>query len=176
VLAAVSYTPSAVPELPPTSTAPPTTAVTAARIAPTAAELAAHPVMLYDGVCNVCNASVQWVIRHDPNAIFRFAALQSPIARELLKHTPIDPSQLNSVILIDGARVLTASDALIAIARRLGPPWSFARVFQPLPRFVRDGVYRVVARNRYRMFGKREACLVPTEGVRGRFLDINWRA
>ncbi len=129
--------------------------------------------MLYDGVCNVCNASVQWVIRHDPSAIFRFAALQSPIARELLKHTPIDPGQLNSVILIDGNRVLTASDALIAIARRLGPPWSFARVFQPLPRVIRNAMYRVVAHNRYRVFGKREACLIPTPDVRARFLDID---
>ncbi len=170
MLDGVTYTPPAVPEFPPNPN--PATPLTA----PTAAELAAHPVMLYDGVCNVCNASVQWVIRHDPKAIFRFAALQSPIARELLKHTTIDPSQLNSVILIDGAHVLTASDALIAIARHLGPPWSLARVFLPLPRFIRNAVYRLIARNRYRVFGKREACMIPTEDVRSRFLEIDARA
>lgn len=132
-----------------------------------------HPIMLYDGVCNLCNASVQWVIRHDPRAVFRFAALQSPIARQLLINTTIDPAALASVVLIDRDRVWTSSDAALEIAQRLGPPWSYARIFSPLPRSLRDAVYQLVARNRYRLFGRSPSCIIPTAALRSRFLDLD---
>ena len=131
----------------------------------------AHPVVLFDGVCNLCNSSVQWIIRRDRRAVFRFASLQSQAARRLLERHAPGRTLPDSVVLVADGRVLVRSSAALGIARRLGLPWSLAMAAWIVPRPVRDWVYGWVARNRYRWFGTREACMVPSKELRGRFLD-----
>ncbi len=138
-----------------------------------------HPIILFDGVCNLCNASVQWIIRRDARDVFRFAALQSEAGKRALLRAGADArlaETLNSMVVIENERVLTKSDAAIAIASRLAAPWRWATVGRVVPRVVRDWVYGVVARNRYRLFGKQEACMMPTPALRARFLDANEQA
>lgn len=132
-----------------------------------------RPVLLVDGVCNLCNASVAFVIRHDPPpGRFRFAALQSPTGQTLLRRHALPTADFDTVVVVDGDRVLTRSDAVLRILAGLGFPWSLlAAVLQVVPRRLRDVAYAWIVRNRYRWFGRRDACLVPTADVRARFLD-----
>ncbi len=132
-----------------------------------------HPVILFDGVCSLCNAAVRWIIAHDRKAQFRFAALESAAGRVLLASAGAQSDRPDSLVLIENRRARWHSDAVIAVAVRLGLPWSLARAVIILPRGVRDGVYRWVARNRYRWFGIRQACMVPTPQLRARFLDAD---
>ena len=129
-----------------------------------------EPIILFDGVCNLCNASVQFVIRHDPQARFKFAALQSATAEKLLQNCAFDRASLDSVILVEDGRVYIESDAALRIARKLGGAWSLFAGFSIVPRPIRDAVYRFIARNRYRWFGKQESCMMPTPDLRARFL------
>lgn len=128
------------------------------------------PVLLFDGVCNLCDASVQWVLKRDRKAQFRFAALQSGIGRQLLAEHGMNPDAFDSVVLIDGDRVFTRSDAALEILRRLGGFWACWSVFQWIPRPLRDAVYNWVARNRYRWFGREDACHLPRPEWKSRFL------
>ncbi|MGD2067728.1 MAG: thiol-disulfide oxidoreductase DCC family protein [Gemmatimonadota bacterium] len=133
-----------------------------------------HPVVLFDGVCNLCNASVQWLLERDRAGSLRYASLQSAVARELLsEHLSDDEIEAipDAIVLIDGAGVHTSSTAALRIAGKLGLPWKAFVVFLAVPRGLRDSLYRWVARNRYRWFGHRDACMVPTPGVAERFLD-----
>jgi len=127
-------------------------------------------VILFDGVCNLCNGFVQFVIARDPSGAFQFAALQSPAAARLLTSTGMPPPLRESVVLIEGSRVFTRSMAALRIARRLRFPWPAAYAFVIVPRPIRDALYDVVARRRYRWFGRRDACMVPTPELRTRFL------
>lgn len=130
----------------------------------------AHPIVLFDGVCNLCNGSVQLIIRHDPRARFRFASLQSPVGERLLGELGIDPKVIDSIIVVEDGRGYQESDAVLRIARGLGGPWKALGIFRLIPKLLRDRAYRLIARNRYRWFGKMEACWVPTPELRGRFL------
>lgn len=134
-------------------------------------EPAGHPIVLFDGVCNLCNRSVQTIIRHDRQGRFRFASLQSQVGERLRKRFGIDPEKVDSILLVDGDRWYQESDAALRIARGLGGVWAPLGIFRLLPRFLRDAVYRWIARNRYRWFGKSETCWLPTPELRGRFLD-----
>ena len=129
-----------------------------------------HPILLFDGVCNLCNGLVQWIIRHDRKGIFRFASLQSDAGRQLLLQAGLPPDAMDTVVLYDQGRAYTRSDAALRIARRLGSPWAYFGLFGYLPRTWRNALYDYVARNRYRWFGRREACMVPTPDLRTRFL------
>lgn len=129
-----------------------------------------HPVLLFDGVCNLCNASVQWVLLRDKKDQFRFAALQSDVGRQLLQAHGLSSETLDSVVVVSGGRVLTHSDAPLEIVRLLGGIWSWLYVFRWIPRRLRDGIYRFVARNRYRWFGKKETCMLPRPEWKERFL------
>jgi predicted DCC family thiol-disulfide oxidoreductase YuxK len=129
------------------------------------------PLVLFDGVCNLCNASVTWILRRDGRARFQFASLQSNVARERLAAAHAPAELPDSIVLIDEDGVHTRSTAALRVARGLGFPWSMAAVFFVLPRFVRDALYDVVARNRYRWFGKRETCALPRPEWASRFLD-----
>ena len=131
----------------------------------------AHPVILFDGVCNLCSSSVRFIIARDPAARFRFASLQSEAGQALLGGHGLDTGALSSVVLVEDGRVHTRSDAALRIAWRLSGPWPLAGVFRAVPRGVRDGVYDWIARNRYRWFGKTEACWLPTPELRARFLE-----
>ena len=131
------------------------------------------PVLLFDGVCNFCNASVVRMIRRDTEGRLRFASLQSDAAKRLLADAGVPETYFDSVVLIDDDGVHTHSDAAVRIARILGFPWSLAITLRVLPRSARDALYRFVARHRYRWFGKRETCMIPTPEQASRFLDAD---
>jgi predicted DCC family thiol-disulfide oxidoreductase YuxK len=127
-------------------------------------------ILLFDGVCNLCSGAVQFVIRHDPEGRFRFAALQSETGRRLLERHGLPADALDTFVLIAGGRCYTRSDTALELVRRLDAPWRWLRVLRIVPRAIRDRAYGVVVRNRYRWFGRRESCLVPTPELTQRFL------
>ncbi|MBT8400047.1 MAG: thiol-disulfide oxidoreductase DCC family protein [Rhodothermia bacterium] len=129
------------------------------------------PILLFDGVCNLCNSSVDFIVRHDPDGVVKFASLQSRTGRRLLKMAGLPTDYDASLVLVEGARFSTSSDAALRVARYLTAPWSWAAVFQVVPRIIRDAVYRWVSRNRYNWFGKRDTCRIPTPEERERFID-----
>jgi predicted DCC family thiol-disulfide oxidoreductase YuxK len=133
--------------------------------------LADHPLILFDGVCNLCNGFVQSVIERDPPGRFQFAALQSEAARRILAGHDAPNPLVESVVLIEEGRVYTGSTAALRIARGLRFPWPLAGVLLAIPRPLRDGIYAGVARRRYRWFGQREQCMVPTAATRSRFIE-----
>jgi predicted DCC family thiol-disulfide oxidoreductase YuxK len=127
-------------------------------------------LVLFDGVCNLCNGSVQFIIAHDKRARFRFAALQSAAAQALLRNTAIEPAGMDTVVYLKHGRLLTRSTAALHILKDMGFPWSMAVVFLLVPKVLRDALYGFIARNRYRWFGKQESCMLPTPELRARFL------
>jgi predicted DCC family thiol-disulfide oxidoreductase YuxK len=129
-----------------------------------------HPIVLFDGICNLCSGSVQFILRRDPTGTFRFASLQSDLAQRLLTERGLDPKALDSVVVVDGDRFYRESDAALRIARDLKGAWKALTVFRLIPRPVRDWAYRLIARNRYSWFGKAETCWLPTPELKGRFL------
>jgi len=126
-------------------------------------------VLLFDGVCTLCNGFVRFVIERDPAGRFQFAPLQSDAARRLLSAAP-QPLP-DSLVLVENGRLFMRSTAALRVARGLRFPWPLAYVFVAVPRPVRDWVYDAVARNRYRWFGRRDVCMVPTPELRSRFLN-----
>lgn len=137
---------------------------------PSAADLLAlGPVLLFDGVCNVCNAAVNLVLDHTRDV--RVGALQSPEGRVLLAHAGLDAGYRDSLVFFDGAGgVYTRSDAALAIAAHFEGPWRLLSALRAVPRPLRDAAYDLLARNRIRWFGRREACRMPTPELRARFL------
>lgn len=129
-----------------------------------------YPVLLFDGVCNLCNGAVQFIIGRDPEGVFRFASLQSDAAKELLEQFPEAPADVSTVILVEKGRLFTRSDAALRAARYLPGAWPALYGFVIVPRPIRNAVYDWIARNRYRWFGKKDQCMVPTKELRGRFL------
>lgn len=127
-------------------------------------------MILFDGVCNLCNSSVNFVIDHDPAGYFKLAALQSEEAAPFLEHFGLQADYLDSIVLLDGDRVYRNSDAALHVARRLDGAWPLLYAFIAVPRPIRDAVYAWVARNRYAWFGKRDRCRIPTPDVMDRFL------
>ncbi len=128
-------------------------------------------IILFDGVCNLCNGAVQFVIEHDKQDRFRFAALQSSLGEKLVNDRGIDTSKVDSIILIEpGVAYYTESDAALMIGKEFGGLWWLLGVFQWVPAALRDPIYRWVARNRYKWFGKKEACMVPTQNLKNKFL------
>ena len=130
----------------------------------------ANPIVLFDGVCNLCNGSVQFLIKRDREALFRFASLQSETGQKLQADLGMDSQALDSVILVEDGRWYKESDAALRIARNLPGAWQLLTAFRIIPRPLRDAAYRLIARNRYRWFGKTETCWLPTPELRGRFL------
>lgn len=128
-------------------------------------------VLLFDGVCNLCNTSVKWVLLRDKKGEFKFAAIQSEAGQSLLKSFGLDNQPLESVILISGRQAYIKSDAAIKVASKLGGIWTIALVFRLVPRPVRDAIYDWVAKNRYRWFGKQGQCLLPQPEWKDRFLN-----
>ena len=131
------------------------------------------PLVLFDGVCNLCNGAVNFVIDRDPNAILRFASLQSETGHAAMKAhgatvTDRDP---DTMVLIEDGHVYERSTAALRIARHMRAPYNWLYVFMLVPRALRDVVYKGVARNRYRWFGRTDTCRVPTPALRARFLD-----
>lgn len=130
-----------------------------------------HAVLLFDDVCNLCNACVNFVIDNDPGAIFRFAPLQSSCGQALLRAHQGDHQGLSSIVPIANDRVYTNSAAILQICARLGYPWRLLWLLVFIPWRVRDGVYGWIARNRYRWFGRSDTCRVPTPELEERFIS-----
>lgn len=128
------------------------------------------PVIFFDGVCNLCNASINYVIDHDPKGYFKLCAIQSEKGEDFLKNYNLTPKEVKTVILFENNRLYTRSVAALKIAKRLKGPVKLTWIFILVPRFLRDPVYNYIARNRYRWFGKREQCRVPTPEIRNRFI------
>jgi predicted DCC family thiol-disulfide oxidoreductase YuxK len=134
--------------------------------------VAGRRVVLFDGVCGLCDATVRFVVGRDPEGVFVFASLQSEAARGLLAPLRVVPqAEPDTVLLIEDGRLFTHSTAAVRIARRLAWPWRVAWALVLVPRPVRDAVYRWIARNRYRWFGRKDACTRPSRVLAERFLD-----
>lgn len=127
------------------------------------------PIVLFDGVCNLCNSSINWIIDRDPRARLRFAALQSAATQRLRQDYEL-PAELSTVCLIHKGRVHTRTSAALRIAAMLKAPWPLLSIFLIVPKFLRDPFYNLVAHYRYRWFGKQEACRMPTPELQARFL------
>lgn len=132
---------------------------------------AGDAVIVFDGVCVLCNGWVQFLLRHDHARRYRFAAMQSTSGRDLLAAHGLDPGDPASFLLIDGGHAFVDTDAIRRVVTGLGGAWRFAHLIAWVPRALRDGLYRQIARNRYRWFGRREHCYLPDAAERGRFLS-----
>jgi len=130
-----------------------------------------NAIVLFDGVCNFCNSSINFIIKRDRKQYFKFAPLQSEIAQKLVGDKTLPMPE--SVILIENGKKYDRSSAALRIAKKLDGLWPILYVFIILPKPLRDAVYNFIGRNRYKWFGKTEACMIPTSEVRGRFLDTN---
>src|SRR4051812_28574434 len=129
-------------------------------------------IILFDGVCNLCNSFVQFVIKRDKSDIFRFVPLQSDLGQQILNHIGIDPKHIDSMILYEpGIAYFYKSNAAIEISRSLGGFLSMAAGFKLLPNFVRNPIYDYVAKNRYKWYGKKESCMIPTPELKAKFLE-----
>lgn len=140
-------------------------------------ETNSNTLVLYDGVCGLCNGLNQFLLKRDLNNHFRFASLQSEFAASLLERYDIDAVDLDTVYVVadygqSSQRLLARSDAILHVLGRLGGVWGLLRIGRALPKSLRDALYNVVARNRYRVFGKYDVCLMPEERYRKKFLDL----
>jgi predicted DCC family thiol-disulfide oxidoreductase YuxK len=129
-----------------------------------------RPIIIFDGFCALCSGWAQFVLRHDPEGRYRLLAAQSPLGRALYVHYGLDPDDYETNILIENGLAWFKSEGSIRMAEGLGVPWAAAAVFRVLPRFVRDGLYGTIARNRLRLFGTRATCFSPDERYADRFL------
>lgn len=127
-------------------------------------------IVLFDGVCNFCNSAVNFIIEHDSARYFRFAPIQSAIGEELIVKNGIDQTRTDSVILVEGGKAYTNSTSALRIARKLDGIWKLAFILVVVPRPFRDLAYKLFAKYRYRLFGKQDACMMPTAEIRARFL------
>jgi predicted DCC family thiol-disulfide oxidoreductase YuxK len=129
------------------------------------------PVIFFDGVCNYCNSMANLVIRQDKKKVFRFAALQSNTGQQVLKEWSLPPGKFDSFLLLDNGKLYYKSTAVLRVANKLPWYWKWSQLFWILPRSIRDGGYNIIARNRYKWFGKKDQCMIPTPEVKERFLD-----
>lgn len=128
-------------------------------------------LILFDGVCNLCEASVQYVIKHDKNDVFRYTALQSEVAQQIIEKYEIDRTKLDSILLYAPEKGISyKSTAALKIASKLGFPRNFMVVFMIVPAFIRNWVYDYIARNRYQWYGKKDECMIPTPELKSKFL------
>jgi len=129
-------------------------------------------IILFDGVCNLCNSVVQFVIKHDKKDTFRFVALQSKLGQEILDHIGIDTKNIDSIVLYEpGVAYYYKSDAALQIAKNLDGLFSLGTVFKILPAGIRNVLYDYIARNRYKWYGKKESCMIPTAELKIKFLE-----
>lgn len=128
-------------------------------------------IILFDGVCNLCNTSVQFVIKNDKKNIFKYASLQSDFGQKLLNEKDLDSNNFDSFILLDNQRIYQKSTAALLVAKHLSWQWQWLQLFWLIPTPVRDLVYNFIAKNRYRWFGKKESCWIPTPEMRKKFLN-----
>ena len=128
------------------------------------------PILLFDGVCNLCNNSVQFVIKKDKKKQFYFTALQSNAGQQLLKQYQLSPNKFDSFVLIENNQAYTRSTAALRVVKRLSGAWPLLYIFIIVPPFIRNTIYDWVAQNRYKWFGKSDSCMMPTPELSARFL------
>jgi predicted DCC family thiol-disulfide oxidoreductase YuxK len=128
-------------------------------------------VILFDGVCNFCNSSVNFIIRHDKKDQFRFTPLQSKSGNELLKKYNIDNSTIDSIVLIENNKAYIKSTAVLHIVKHLNRLYPLFYLFIIIPPVIRNGVYDFVARNRYKWFGKQAVCMIPSDEIKSKFIS-----
>ena len=129
-----------------------------------------HPILLFDGVCNLCNGFVQYTIERDPEGQFRFAALQSDVGKNVLEHINLSPEDLSTAILIEDEKIYTQSTVGLRMIKKMNVWYRFLYFLIILPKPLRDFFYRIIANNRYRWFGEKESCMIPTPELQSRFL------
>jgi predicted DCC family thiol-disulfide oxidoreductase YuxK len=129
-----------------------------------------HAIVLFDGVCNLCTSTVQFIMKRDTHGYFKFASLQSEVGQQLLAEHGLTSTTLDTFVLIEGIRCFTRSDAAIRVARHFSGFWSLLRLLSLIPRPLRDWGYTVIAHHRYRWFGKQETCMLPSADIMDRFL------
>lgn len=128
-----------------------------------------YPVILFDGVCNLCNASVQKVIKYDPKRKFRFASLQGAFGSQVLTQIQLPTDTLNTFLLLDQGKIYTKSTAALKVARQMSGAWPLLYAFIIIPPFIRNLFYDLVAKNRYKWFGKQDSCWLPTPELKALF-------
>ncbi|MCC5920834.1 MAG: thiol-disulfide oxidoreductase DCC family protein [Cyclobacteriaceae bacterium] len=129
------------------------------------------PILLFDGICNLCNGAVDFIIKRDPKNHFLLASLQSRKGQALLDHFQLEKKEFSSLVLIEGEKVYLKSTAALRAAKKLNGLWPATYIFIIVPSFIRDVVYDIIARNRYHWFGKSKSCRLPTAEEKTRFLD-----
>ncbi|MGG3916121.1 thiol-disulfide oxidoreductase DCC family protein [Rossellomorea vietnamensis] len=127
-------------------------------------------IILFDGICNFCNKSVRFIIKRDAKGEFRFASLQSETGQKLLEEHNI-PKTTDSFVLVDGDQASVESSAALKVCSQLKWPWKIFALFLVIPKPLRDSIYRIIARNRYKWFGKQESCMIPSKEIRERFIE-----
>lgn len=133
-----------------------------------------QPVVLFDGVCNLCSNTVQFIIKHDNKKQFRFASLQSSFGQAVMKHFGLPVNELNSFILLEQGKIYTKSTGALRLTKKMDGLLPLLYVFIIVPPFIRNAVYSFIANNRYKWFGKKEACWLPTPELRKRFLEDDY--
>ena len=131
-----------------------------------------YQIIFFDGICNLCNSAIQFIIKHDKKRFFRFASLQSELGQQFLKDRNMDPSQLDSILLVDpDVAYYTKSAAALRIAKHLSGLYPILFAFIIIPKFIRDKVYDYIAKNRYKWYGKKSECMIPTPEQQSLFLQ-----
>lgn len=128
-------------------------------------------IILFDGICNLCNQSVQFVIEHDKQKQFLFASLQSNYGQNFLKENNFDTTHFDSMVYVENEKIFTKSSAPLNIAKHLSAKISWLRIFLIVPKPIRDVIYKFISKNRYKWFGKQESCWLPTPELKARFLE-----
>jgi predicted DCC family thiol-disulfide oxidoreductase YuxK len=129
-----------------------------------------HDIILFDGICNLCNGAINFIIARDPENRYRFAALESHIAQELLAKYRIDPNKIDSIVLVRDGEAFAKAGAALRIAKGMSGAWPLLYGLIIIPRFIADAVYDFIAKNRYKWFGKKESCMIPTAELKSKFL------
>jgi predicted DCC family thiol-disulfide oxidoreductase YuxK len=129
------------------------------------------PVIFFDGVCNLCNASVQFIIKRDSKESFLFSSLQSDAAQAILLQNKLENLDFDTIILLEDGIIYDKSTAILKILRKLSGLYKLGYIFIVVPKFIRDFVYKIISKNRYKWFGKRDSCMIPTEELKLRFLE-----
>ena len=133
--------------------------------------MTSQKIILFDGVCNLCNSTIQKIIELDKKNIFKFASLQSEFGQDFLEKNHLGKDEFKSIILIDGENFYTKSDAALRIGKELSGIYSLSGIFLIVPKFIRNSVYDFIAKNRYKWFGKKESCWLPTPELQEKFIN-----
>jgi len=129
------------------------------------------PILLFDGVCNLCNSTIQFVLKRDKKHYFKFASLQSNYGQLFLKKNKLPTSIYDTFILIEGNSYTIKSSAILKVFKQLSSLWPVLYIFIIIPKIIRDALYNIIAKNRYHIFGKKDSCMIPDKEILSRFMD-----